>query len=118
MCVDASGNTVTAKRTKMKKPKITILPPAEDQEEFFQERQFDPELPGRGSTFGMMDGGDRGTDPIKYYNGKYPDQRANKTGEYASKAKQTKLRNSAKLLEGHPNKDAILKVLRTGLDHE
>ena len=55
----------------MKKPKITILPPAEDQEEFFQECQFDPELPGRGSTFGMMDGGDRGTDPIKYYNGKY-----------------------------------------------
>jgi hypothetical protein len=98
----------------MKEPKITICPPAE-QDVFFQETQFDDNLPGRGGQEGKSNSAGLGTDPIRYCQGKYPDYKSQKAPSYGSKAQQTKLKKAEKELEGHENKDEILKILRRGL---
>jgi hypothetical protein len=104
---------MAAMMTKLKEVKVTICPPAE-QDAFFQETQFDAMLPGRGGEQGATQSGNRGTNPITYWNGGYAHQRQGKAPKYGSKAHQTKLRKAEKELEGHENKDAILKILRSG----
>lgn len=99
---------------KMAKPKITILPPAE-QDVFFQEHQFDEELPGRGGPEGASHAGGLGIDPIRYEKGKYKERKKQKAPSYGSKAQQTKLKKAEKELEGHENKEEIMKILRGGL---
>lgn len=99
----------------MSKPKVTILPPAE-QDVFFQEIQFDLELPGRGGAEGMTNSAGRGTDPIRYANGKYVErQRLKKSPEHGSKTRLDRLKKAEKELAGHENKKAILKILTSGL---
>lgn len=99
--------------------KITILPPS-DSGEGFQDTSFDPDLPGRGSPLGMTEGGNRGTDPIKYYNGKWNqvdtgkrEQKARNANVGLAKAKKKRLRVATVALEGHENKEEILKILRS-----
>jgi len=99
---------------KNKEVKVTICPPAE-QTVFFQEVQFDEDLPGRGGPEGTTHAAGRGTDPVRYLKGEYPDQKPKLPSVYGSKAKETKLRKAEKELEGHENKEAILKILRSGL---
>lgn len=98
-----------------KQPKVTILPPAE-QDVFFQEVQFDSELPGRGGEGGMTNDGNRGTNPVLYLQGKYPERKTlSKSPKYGSKTQQDRLKKAEKELANHENKDAILKILRSGL---
>jgi len=98
-----------------KQPKITILPSVE-QDVFFQEIQFDSELPGRGGVEGMTNGGNRGTNPTLYYQGRYSERKElRKAPIFGLKAQERKLRNAEKELEGHDNKEAILKILKSGL---
>lgn len=83
-----------------KKVEVTLCPPAE-QEVFFQEQQFDEDL-------------GRGTDPRAYVNGSLmifgaPDP-ANPNGP---SVKRKRLKAAEKALEGHENKEAILRILRT-----
>lgn len=99
--------------------KITVLPPVEEGEGF-QDVSFDPNLPGRGSPLGMTEGGTRGTDPIKYYNGKWkaPDpghkeRVARNANVGLAKSKKKRLKQAAAALDGHKNKEAILKILRS-----
>ena len=100
--------------TKPKDVKVTVLPPA-GQDVFFQEYQFDEDLPGRGGPEGMTHAGTRGTDPIVYLKRAQPTRRQEKPPKYGSKAQQTKLKKAEKELAGHENKDAIMKILRSGL---
>lgn len=102
-----------------KEIKITILPPS-DSGEGFQDTMFDPDLPGRGSLLGMTEGGTRGTDPIKYYNGKWSqsdpgkrEQKARNANVGLAKAKKKRLKAAAAALDGHENKEEILKILRS-----
>jgi len=83
----------------MSKPKITVLPPA-DQDVFFQEQQFDDSLGG--------------TNPHAYWRGQTPDTKKSPILKGANKAKQKKMKAAEKVLEGHENKEEILKVLRGG----
>jgi hypothetical protein len=97
--------------------KITKLPPAV-QEEFFQEYQFDRGLPGRGCAQGMSNSRSRGTDPIKYLYIKQGDSGRRETiarnaNVGLAKSKKKKLKRAEKELEGHENKEAILKILRS-----
>jgi len=95
--------------------KITICPPA-PQDVFFQEQQFEENLPGRSGLDGTSQSGNRGTDPIVYWRGGYSSRKKlPRAPLYASKAKETKLKNAAKDLKGHENKEEILKILRSGL---
>ena len=95
----------------MSKPKITVLPPA-DQDVFFQEQQFDKEIPG-GSI------GNRGQDPIKYtqsgprFDIALREKNARNANVGLAKSKKRKLKTAEKELEGHENKDEILKILRS-----
>jgi hypothetical protein len=101
--------------TKTKKEvKVTICPPAK-QTVFFQEVQFDEELPGRGGLEGSSHA-DRGTDPVRYLRGDYATEKSKlPSGTYGSKARETKLKKAEKELEGHENKKEIIKILRSGL---
>lgn len=94
--------------------KVTICPPAE-QDVFFQETQFEDELPGRGGAKGATQAAGRGTCPIRYWNGEYPEQKFKKPPTYGSKAQQRKLKKAEKELKGHKNKKAIMDILRGGL---
>jgi len=100
---------------KANKTRIKIIP-TPPQEVFFQETQFDEELPGRGSDIGKSENGTMGTDPVKYYNygsSKRKSERVSPSSE--SKAKENKLKDAEKELDGHENKKEILKILRSGL---
>jgi hypothetical protein len=103
--------------TKPKDVKVIVLPPAE-QDVFFQEQQFDRGLPGRGCAEGMSNSRKRGTDPIKYLYTKQGDSGRKETlarnaNVGLAKSKKKKLRAAEKELEGHQNKDEILKILRS-----
>ena len=86
--------------------KITKLPPA-PQTVFFQEEQFDPNI---GS----------GTDPNQFYRGGSLNSGGKKGRGFKKKDDdkevQTKaakqMRKAKESLEGHPNKKAILKILK------
>lgn len=81
-------------------PKVTICPPA-PQTVFFQQNQFDKRL--------------NGTDPIQYVRGNTQDLRKKKhLPSYGTKVKKQRLVKAEKALDGHENKEAIMKVLRTG----
>ena len=82
-----------------KKVEVTICPPVE-QESFFQEQQFDDSL------------GD-GTDPIAYWRGSLPNFPAPLPPIYGRKTKKDRLNKAEKALEGHENKEEILKILRS-----
>lgn len=82
-----------------KKATITICPPAE-QEEFFQEQQFDEVIGG-------------GTDPIAYWRGSLLIRRTPLPPIYGRKTKKDRLNKAEKALEGHENKEKILKILRS-----
>jgi len=100
---------------KANKTRIKIIP-TPPQEVFFQETQFDEELPGRGSDLGKSENGSLGTDPTKYYNfGSSVRKKEKRNTAYASKARETKLKNAEKELEGHENKKEIMKILKSGL---
>ena len=79
--------------------KITRLPAA-PQEVFFQEHQFDEDL-------------GQGTDPQAYWRGQTPHQKSSPILRGANKVKKSRLKKAAKALEGHENKEAILKILRS-----
>lgn len=84
----------------LKKAVVTICPPAE-QDVFFQEQQFDEAL------------GD-GTNPIRWWQGNMPSKeksRRKNTG-YGRAIIKDRLRKAEAALDGHENKDKILKVLR------
>ncbi len=84
----------------MSKPKITILPPAE-QDVFFQEQQFDEAL-------------GEGTNPLAYWRGQTPSQQSDPSIlRGANKAKKSRLKKAEKALEGHENKEEIMKILRS-----
>lgn len=80
--------------------KVVICPPSE-QDVFFQERQFDEAL------------GD-GTNPIRWWQGNVPskEKKRRKDYGYGRAINQDRLRKAETALEGHENKDEILKVLR------
>jgi len=81
--------------------KITRLPPA-PQTVFFQEHQFDEEL-------------GEGVDPTHYEKfGSHLGTKANrKPHGNPSAAKKKKLKKAEQALEGHENKEAILKILKS-----
>lgn len=81
------------------KVKVTKLPPA-PQDVFFQEQQFD-------------DGLSTGTDPGAYWRGSLPSQRAKTPPIYGSVVKKDRLKKAEKALDGHENKNEILKILRS-----
>lgn len=85
----------------MKKIKVTICPPA-PQDVFFQEHQFDDSLGG--------------TNPVVYLD-KVPKSRTKAPSSLvrANEVKREKLDSAEAALEGHVNKKAILKILRSGL---
>lgn len=91
--------------SKPKDVKVTICPPAE-QDEFFQEQQFDSRLADA-------------VNPIAYELGywhHYPDmgeKMARNANVGLAKSKKKKLKRAEKELEGHENKEAILKILRS-----
>jgi hypothetical protein len=90
--------------------KITKLPPQE-QHVFFQEHQFDASLGGE--------------DPIMYTEKKWykghstsglapgAAERGQKENQIARRIKNKRLRQAKKALDGHENKEAILKILRS-----
>jgi hypothetical protein len=81
-----------------KRVKITKLPPVE-QDVFFQEQQFDEELGG--------------TDPKQYLNGGTVSRKQpTADGEAAFAGKRNLNKIYEKALEGHENKEEILKVTR------
>ena len=84
---------------KPKDVKVTICPPAE-QDEFFQEQQFDDSLGG-------------GTDPLAYWRGNLPHQNYKRPPTYGNAVKKDRLKKAEKALEGHENKEKILKILRS-----
>lgn len=88
----------------MSKPKVTILPPAE-QDVFFQETQFE-------ETLGQ------GVDPRQWEAGKTTavTPEPTRTTEYGLDVMKARLKRAEKALEGHKNKDAIMKILRSGLN--
>lgn len=99
----------------MSKVQVKKLPPA-PQEVFFQEHQFEKDLPGRSGPEGTSQSGNRGTDPTVYWRGGYSDRKKlPRSPLYASKVKETKLKNAEKDLKDHENKKQILKILRSGL---
>ena len=82
---------------------ITIYPPV-SQDIFFQEVQFDPRL-------------GRGTDPEHYE--KFGSKETSKEEQKplrgnTSEAREIRQKRLEKELEGHENKDAILRILRAG----
>jgi len=82
-----------------KKVAVIICPPAE-QEDFFQEQQFDDTLGG--------------TDPLAYWRGSLPDKKFDRSIlKGAQKAKSKRLKDAEKALDGHENKEEILKILRS-----
>lgn len=83
-----------------KKVAVTICPPAE-QDAFFQEQQFDEAL-------GI------GTNPIRWWQGNTPSKEKSrrKDGAYGRAIIQDRLKKAETALEGHENKDEILKLLR------
>ena len=83
----------------MSRPKVTILPPAE-QDVFFQETQFDLDM-------GV------GTDPLAYWRGNLSDFRPHRPPTYGNTVKKDRLKKAEKALEGHENKEEILKILRS-----
>lgn len=87
-----------------KKVIATICPPAE-QEVFFQEAQFDEDL-------------GTGVDPIRWEDGKTPSVAASpkRTPEYGREVLKARLKRAEKALEGHENKEEIMKVLRRGVE--
>jgi len=82
-----------------KKIKVTVCPPAA-QDVFFQEQQFDDALGA-------------GTDPMPYWRGSLPSQKAKTAPAYGNAVKKDRLKKAEKALDGHENKEAILKILRT-----
>ena len=86
----------------MKKPKITICPPAE-QDVFFQETQFD-------------EGVGPGVDPIRWWQGNVSETRNPRPSAYGLTVQKNRLKKAAKALEGHEHKDEIMKILRSGLN--
>ena len=81
-------------------PNTTICPPA-PQNVFFQEVQFDPEL-------------ESGTDPIAFWQGNYPSPSPKFPPLGGQKVKNDRLKKAEAALEGHENKDEIMKILRSG----
>jgi len=79
--------------------KVTICPQA-PQEAFFQEQQFD-------------DGLGAGTDPILYWRGSLPSQKSRTAPAYGNAVKKDRLKKAEKELDGHENKEEILKILRS-----
>ncbi len=75
--------------------------PSAPQEVFFQEIQFDPELEG-------------GTDPILFWQGNYPSPSPKLPPTRGKKTKSERLKVAEKALEGHENKEEILKILQSG----
>jgi hypothetical protein len=84
---------------------ITVCLPAE-QDIFFQEMQFDPDL-------------GEGTDPVKFWQGN-PLFSSPKPlpPVYGRKTKSDRLKKAEKALEGHENKEEIMKILRSGTYRE
>jgi hypothetical protein len=91
--------------------KVTKLDPVE-QEEFFQEHQFDDRL--------------RGVDPNVYLRRKFKGKNLDggnadfveRTATFGrnkglAKLKKTRIKKAEAQLEGHENKEAILKILRS-----
>lgn len=86
----------------MSKPKITIVPPVE-QDVFFQEHQFDEELGA-------------GMNPIRWWQGSTSDApKEPKAPKYGAKIKADRLKKAEKALEGHENKEEIMQILKRGL---
>ena len=83
----------------MSKVKVTKLPPA-PQEAFLQEQQFDDALGA-------------GTDPILYWRGSLRSEKPKKHPSYGNTIKKDRLKKAEKALEGHENRDKILKILRS-----
>lgn len=79
--------------------KVKVIPPV-PQDVFFQEHQFDESL-------GV------GTDPNAYWRGQTPNQKMSPILRGASRAKKSRLKKAKKALEGHENKEEILKILRS-----
>jgi hypothetical protein len=85
----------------MSKVKVTKLPPA-PQDVFFQEQQFDDSLSG--------------TDPNFYMRAGFKDFRKashRQPPAYGNSVKKGRLKQAEKVLDGHENKDEILKILRS-----
>ena len=78
--------------------KVTKLTPA-PQDAFFQEQQFDDALSG--------------TDPNHYLRGVGGHFRKHKHNSYGNVVKKGRLKKAEAALEGHENKDEILKILRS-----
>jgi hypothetical protein len=78
--------------------KIKRYPPA-SQDVFFQNTQFDEALGG--------------TDPQAYWRGQTPDRRPDPVSKGVNRGKKARLKKAEEALEGHENKEAILKILRS-----
>ena len=87
-----------------KKVEVTLCPPSE-QEVFFQEAQFDEKLGA-------------GIDPQRWEDGKIPSGQGSpkRTPEYGREVLKSRLKRAEKALEGHENKEEIMKVLRRGVE--
>lgn len=92
--------------TEDKRVKVTLCPPA-PQTVFFQETQFDESLT-------------EGADPIKYEVGRdghsdtgSQEQLARNANIGLAKSKKKKLKKAEQELEGHENKEEIMKILRS-----
>ena len=81
-----------------------IIYPSVEQDVFFQEQQFDEEL--------------RGTNPVHYEKGKTPSYVApeKRAPEYGRGVMKARLKRAEAALEGHENRDEILKILRRGIE--
>lgn len=80
-----------------KKVKVTLCPPG-PQEVFFQEQQFDRQLTA--------------VDPGAYLRGQTNERQAKLPSAYGREVKKNRLKKAKEALEGHENKEEILKVLR------
>ena len=80
--------------------KVTLCPPA-PQDTFFQEHQFDEAL--------------KGTDPHAYTRGQLPNFNSYSDNPPGAGrfVKRRRLEQAEKALEGHENKDEILKILKS-----
>jgi len=83
----------------MSKVKVTKLSPA-PQDVFFQETQFDDDLSG--------------TDPGSFWRGQNRSFEPLRNANIGlAKSKKKRLRKAEQELQGHENKEAILKILRS-----
>lgn len=79
--------------------KVKIIPPA-PQTVFFQEHQFDEDLGG--------------ADPVQYLHNSKPEPKRKHHPAFGERVRKARLKKAKQALEGHENKEAILKILRGG----